>query len=502
MDAVVVGRKLAEQGYIRSGKKCKEKFENVHKYYKRTKESRAGRNDGKTYRFFTQLEALHGGSPAAAAIPSPMTSFAPPSTTVGVSGPLPVRAPAEPPPAVSSGAMPTMMGNMSFSTSNTEDYSDSDDEGTQELGGGSVDARGKRKRVSEGGAGGGKMMRFFEGLMKQVMERQEAMQLRFLEAVEKREQDRMIREEAWRRQEMARLAREQEILTQERAMAASRDAAVLAFIQKITGQTIQMPSIAAPSINAMPPPTASASPAPPLPSQPPPATQTPPPQQQQQPQPSPQRRKSPATPQAAPPAQQQSSSDIVTTPAAEAPHADTLGSSRWPKAEVHALIQLRSDLDTRYQEAGSKGPLWEEISGGMRRLGYSRSAKRCKEKWENINKYFKKVKESNKKRPEDSKTCPYFHQLDALYRNKALSSSVVHAHASSAPQQEAVTVTAAAPISQTPPPPPPHFQSQSSHQHHADNKNSSGNGASEHVGVQMQATNGKVATADSKKVRS
>lgn len=56
-------------------------------------------------------------------------------------------------------------------------------------------------------------------------------------------------------------------------------------------------------------------------------------------------------------------------------------------------------------------------------MGYKRSAKRCKEKWENINKYFKKVKESNKKRPEDAKTCPYFHQLDALYRKKLLGST-------------------------------------------------------------------------------
>ncbi|MBA0608754.1 hypothetical protein Godav_020940, partial [Gossypium davidsonii] len=97
-------------------------------------------------------------------------------------------------------------------------------------------------------------------------------------------------------------------------------------------------------------------------------------------------------------------------------------SSRWPKAEVLALINLRSGLETRYQEAGPKGPLWEEISAGMSRMGYKRSAKRCKEKWENINKYFKKVKESNKKRPEDAKTCPYFHQLDALYRKKILGS--------------------------------------------------------------------------------
>jgi hypothetical protein len=471
----------------------------VHKYYKRTKESRTGRNDGKTYRFFTQLEALHSTAP------SPVTSFAQPSTAVGASGPLPVWAPAEPPPGL--GMPTTTMGNMSFSTSNTEDYSDeddSDDEGTQDLGGGGGDERGKRKRVSLEGAAatgrsgsGRKMMRFFEGLMRQVMERQEAMQQRFLEAIEKREQDRMIREEAWRRQEMTRLAREQEILAQERAMAASRDAAVLAFIQKITGQTVPMPSISASAINVMPPPPHSHPPPPP--SQPPPASQTPLPTQQQ-PQPSSQQpQKSPATPQAPQPThQQQSSVDIVMTPAAaEAPHADTPGSSRWPKAEVHALIQLRSNLDTRYQEAGPKGPLWEEISAGMRRLGYNRSAKRCKEKWENINKYFKKVKESNKKRPEDSKTCPYFHQLDALYRNKALSSgTAAHAHASSAPQQEAVTVTAAAPVSQTPPPQP----SQQSSQNAAKNGNGNG-GASEHGGMQMQqATNGSSVAASSKRV--
>jgi hypothetical protein len=86
--------------------------------------------------------------------------------------------------------------------------------------------------------------------------------------------------------------------------------------------------------------------------------------------------------------------------------------------EVQALINLRTSMDNKYQENVPKGPLWEEISSAMKNLGYNRNAKRCKEKWENINKYFKKVKESNKKRPEDSKTCPYFHQLDALYKEK------------------------------------------------------------------------------------
>ncbi|KAI3762199.1 hypothetical protein L1987_52623 [Smallanthus sonchifolius] len=49
-----------EYGYQRSGRKCKEKFENLYKYYKKTKEGKVGKTDGKHYRFFRQLEALVG----------------------------------------------------------------------------------------------------------------------------------------------------------------------------------------------------------------------------------------------------------------------------------------------------------------------------------------------------------------------------------------------------------------------------------------------------------
>ena len=201
------------------------------------------------------------------------------------------------------------------------------------------------------------------------MERQEEMQTKFLEMIEKREQERMIREEAWRRQEMTRLAREHEALAQERAMSATRDANILTFLQKMTGHAVTLP----PAISAAVAPT-------------------------------PIKRSE----QALPP---------------DPPEASDPAASRWPKSEVHALINLRSGMETKYQEVGPKAPLWEEIASGMRRLGYSRSAKRCKEKWENINKYFKKVKDSKKKRPEDAKTCPYFHQLDALYRRKTVISS-------------------------------------------------------------------------------
>ncbi|CAA2985352.1 trihelix transcription factor GTL2 [Olea europaea subsp. europaea] len=90
--------------------------------------------------------------------------------------------------------------------------------------------------------------------------------------------------------------------------------------------------------------------------------------------------------------------------------------NRWARDEVLALINLRCKLNNNDEiKDGEKGPLWERISQGMLELGYGRNAKRCKEKWENINKYFRKTKDSSKKRSLDSRTCPYFQQLSGLY---------------------------------------------------------------------------------------
>lgn len=413
-----VSRRLAELGYYRNAKKCKEKFENVHKYYKRTKEGRAGRQDGKSYKFFSQLEALygntnssnHGGSASndgnlnsnnnkvtvaigggvGVSVTGSLPAAAPLSTreimntasTVALKAttttPVVITNPTSVPhrPASGGGGLDfsaaAAVFNFSSGSSSEEEYDDpeeseqTNDQNTR-----------KRKRSS--------MMAFFENLMKQVIEKQEAMQQKFLEAIEKREQDRMIREEAWKRQEMARLSREQELKSQERSLTASRDAAMVAFLQKVTGQTLPIPQLPSPiqqqqNIISIPPPP-------------------PPP----------------------PPPQNHQISD-------QEPHSQECkelaifdpNSKRWPKPEVLALIKLRSGLEQKFHEAGPKGPLWEEISSGMACLGYNRNAKRCKEKWENINKYFRKAKESNKKRPENAKTCPYFHQLDALYRKKTL----------------------------------------------------------------------------------
>jgi hypothetical protein len=450
---LLVCRKLAAMGYNRSAKKCREKFENVDKYYKRTKDGRAGRGDGKTYRFFSELEALHGASssphppPPPSLAPTPM-AMAPPASFASSMAPAVMHHAELPPPPVVTTTPPPAGATCRMTAGDVMSFSSSSDgEDTDET----SDGAGKRKRRDGDGGSSSKMMRFFEGLMRQVMERQEKMQQRFIEAIERREQDRMIREEAWRRQEVARLAREQDALAQERAMASSRDAAVVSFIQRITGQTIPtMP----PSSFPAPPPTTmnnSLKPTPVALATPPPHQHQPPPSVQLQPAPTKPHTSTQLSQQLHKPQQPSESKDAIVV---RAPVEDTMGSggapspSRWPKAEVHALIQLRAELEARYQDSVPKGPLWEDISAGMRRMGYNRSAKRCKEKWENINKYFKKVKESNKKRPEDSKTCPYYHQLDALYRSKALQLASSTTAGGAAP---AVTVLAAVPLSQTPP---------------------------------------------------
>ncbi|KAE8666585.1 trihelix transcription factor GT-2-like [Hibiscus syriacus] len=355
-----ISRKLAELGYHRSAKKCKEKFENVYKYHKRTKDSRTSKADGKTktYRFFDQLEAFQNSHSLQSLSPSKPMLNAPQTNNATV-----------PSMAVPTNPCSFNLSSNLFSTSTSSSTTSNDD---------SYQGSGGKKR---------KWKEFFKRLTKEVIEKQEELQNKFLQAVEKCEQQRMTREEAWRIQEMTLINKEHEILVQERSKAAAKDAAVLSFLQKISAQQ-------APSTVQVQSPLQQENPSLLLPA----------PMQQPKPQ---------------PPIQalnfdnggNNNNNNVVPVSLSPSP-------SRWPKTEIEALIKLRTNLDIKYPENGPKGPLWEEISSAMRNLGYNRSAKRCKEKWENINKYYKKVKENNKTRPEDSKTCPYFHQLDALYKEK------------------------------------------------------------------------------------
>ncbi|XP_047315563.1 trihelix transcription factor DF1-like [Impatiens glandulifera] len=336
-----VSRKLAELGYIRSPKKCKEKFENIYKYHKRTKECRSGRQNNKSYRFFEQLELLDYQSSLPLPSPSYIHSQEPSIMTSIV--------PTTKNPFTIPQNIPIRNSELFISTStSTTSSSEKDIIGDDK----------KKKKLAD----------FFERLMKEVLEKQESLQSKFIEALEKCEHDRIAREENWKTQELARIEREKELLAQERAIAAAKDAAVLSFLQNISEKAGPGPG----PVQML-------------------------------------KKTIFETPSLVKPLFDKKENGIVSSP-----QMGSSSSSRWPKAEVEDLIKLRTNLDLQYQDNGPKGPLWEDVSIAMKKLGYDRSSKRCKEKWENINKYFKRVKESNKKRPVDSKSCPYFELLESL----------------------------------------------------------------------------------------
>ncbi|OWM85651.1 trihelix transcription factor GT-2 [Punica granatum] len=199
-----------------------------------------------------------------------------------------------------------------------------------------------------------KLQPLIETMVMKVMERQEQMHQQLIEMIEKGERERISREEAWQHQEMERMKREEEL----RARETSRSLALISLIQKMLGQDIPQPS----PLNIFRP----------------------------------------------------EERQGETHPNKDVNCGDSVN-KRWPEDEVQALISFRTAVAHRFNASGSKGSVWEEISIGMSNVGYKRSAKKCKEKWENMKKYFKKSMGKGKKRPENSKACPYFQELDILY---------------------------------------------------------------------------------------
>ncbi|XP_039134571.1 trihelix transcription factor GT-2-like [Dioscorea cayenensis subsp. rotundata] len=207
---------------------------------------------------------------------------------------------------------------------------------------------------------------FFESLTKKLIEHQEELHRKFLDAMEKKDQERMRKQEAWMKQEAEKaMAR-----AEEQAISSARVATIVSFLENITKENANLI-----------------------------------------------------------PDEINKDNDRTIFQEAEKEKNIVINtdirmySNRWPKAEGEALIGVRSKLEFMFKEAGVKGHLWEEVSSRMRRMGFNRSAKRCKEKWENINKYFRKTKDSGKARPVNSKTCPYYHQLDQLYSSSSMVAS-------------------------------------------------------------------------------
>ncbi|WOH14773.1 hypothetical protein DCAR_0934296 [Daucus carota subsp. sativus] len=232
-----------------------------------------------------------------------------------------------------------------------------------------------------------KFKEFCVEIVNKMMVQQEEMHNKLLEDFVSRDDEYIAREEAWKQQEMENFIKETEIRTREQAIAGDRQATITEIMNNFTSQEAfkkiavsyeellkvsnTLSSLTSSYQNIIP--------------------------------------------------QNSHLNPSLIKPQKPSNERDDTG-KRWPKDEVLALINMRCKLYTDNGNSneegaagGSRGSLWERISQGMMELGYKRSAKRCKEKWENINKYFRKTKDVNKKRSVDSRTCPYFQQLSSLY---------------------------------------------------------------------------------------
>ncbi|XP_014514854.1 trihelix transcription factor GTL2 [Vigna radiata var. radiata] len=399
-----VSRKLAELGYKRSAEKCKEKFEEESRYFNNN--INYGKNNN-NYRFLSELEQLYHQGGADHLATQEKTHQLHKQDKMdhhpleeGDSGKL------DPP-----------------LTKQNHDAA-------------AVEKNQGRKRKRPGRF---EMFKgFCESIVHKMMAQQEEMHNKLLEDMMKRDEEKFTREEAWKKQEMEKMNKELEMMAREQAIAGDRQTNIIQILNKFSVTPASNKSLKVVTNGSN------------LKSH---ISQNPNPSQN-----------IPATPATENPTSSvaQDTLQLITNPStssssAQVPQPNPSSSSlnsqnninpiernsvlnkslssnvgekddvgrRWPKDEVLALINLRcssvsNNSSSNEEKEGNKVPLWERISQGMSELGYRRSAKRCKEKWENINKYFRKTKDVNKKRSLDSRTCPYFHQLSSLYNEGKL----------------------------------------------------------------------------------
>ncbi|KAL4035780.1 hypothetical protein IC575_004487 [Cucumis melo] len=285
---------------------------------------------------------------------------------------------------------------------------------------------------------------YCEEIVKKMMIQQEEIHSKLLQDMLKKEEEKVAKEEYWKKEQMERLHKELEVMAHEQAIAGDRQATIIEILNQITNSTTLISSSHESKKdlqnllqslnnynknNNIPNSTPSSSS----------LIQC----QTSSPNKKPPHENSNSFTSQNDPIKNPKNNPCLSTQILEDPNSfinnhsnpkskekldhesEDLG-KRWPRDEVLALVNVRckmynNNTNNNHQDEGLSGgaslkaPLWERISQGMLQLGYKRSAKRCKEKWENINKYFRKTKDVNKKRSLDSRTCPYFHQLSTLY---------------------------------------------------------------------------------------
>ncbi|XP_044483559.1 trihelix transcription factor GTL2-like isoform X2 [Mangifera indica] len=403
-----VSRKLEEIGYKRSAQKCKAKFEEESRWFNNI-------NYNKSYRLISEFEEVYDQGHQNTQVVAHVKNKKMENSREGEEGEEDDE---------------TEGDNLDEDSKKQETNVGDPCEDNEKL----VDkAKGNKKRKRQ------KNFELFKGfcedIVKKMMAQQEEMMNKLLEDMIKRDEQKVAREEAWKKQEMDRINKELEIRAYEHGITGDRQTTIIKLLKGFTASsetqcfdkllnTLNSPTSSplnlqqnpnSPTVQvnkqnnlemaSVPEPSAPQNPSLNLP-----PTQNP---------------NSPKTQNK----QLPSTSSFSEHKAPHINHGSTndkedLG-KRWPRDEVFALINLRRSLynngeDKEGAAFAAKTPLWERISQGMLELGYKRSAKKCKEKWENINKYFRKTKDNNKKRSLDSRTCPYFHQLSTLYNQGTL----------------------------------------------------------------------------------
>ncbi|KAJ0046240.1 hypothetical protein Pint_05881 [Pistacia integerrima] len=244
-----VSRIMAEEhGYHRSDKKCREKFENLYKYYKKTKEGKAGRQDGKNYRFFRQLEALYGETSNNNNNNNNQISLSESHLDHHNHN--------------NSSLLYQTQNNQeafpdqSLSFSNTSEFETASSENNDNDDLSAIAFMMNQKSLENNkqkGASGGrikktwkeKVKEYVDSQMRKLMESQEAWMERMLKTIEDKEQERLCKEEEWRNQEVARFDQVHEFWAKERAWIEARDAVVMEALKQYTGRGFEVSSSSA-----------------------------------------------------------------------------------------------------------------------------------------------------------------------------------------------------------------------------------------------------------------
>ncbi|KAK8685576.1 hypothetical protein V6N13_041576 [Hibiscus sabdariffa] len=224
-----VSRIMSEEyGYQRSGETiCKEKSEILYQYYKKTREVKAGRHDGKHHRFFGHLETLYGDTSSSVSLQEThlLDNSFPFHGTLNSSSQANHEA-----------SHSDQKHCHSFSLSQSSGF-ETDTPDDNDL----ITAEAMERKKKKGGITRWKVKikEFVDSQMMKLMERQEAWIEKLTKTLEQKEKERVSGEEEWRNEEAARIGREHKFWAKERAWIKARDAALMEALQNLTGKQLK-----------------------------------------------------------------------------------------------------------------------------------------------------------------------------------------------------------------------------------------------------------------------